>query len=150
MSCYFKAQAEKKLARLTHQQLLSQERRKNLRRTIAEVSDSDPEIAAKFRKHNRERDGRPSLETDQPFLHEFILKLAAAGGAADDKRRTESVRCCHTLDDLTKALNEQGFKLSRTGLYFRYNAAYFLMLFLTYLLLDCCRVDRRLRKDVAT
>lgn len=106
------------MQRLKSQQVQSQERRKAMRRAIQEVSEN-PEVAAKLQKFNREREGRPNLEVDQPFLHEIILRIASMAGAADGRRRSETVRCCRTLDDLAEAVKEKGFKLSRSGLYLR-------------------------------
>lgn len=41
------------------------------------------------------------------------------GGATDDRRRSELIRSCKTLDDLHTALQAQGFTLSRSATYLR-------------------------------
>lgn len=87
-------------------------RRLQFKHAISEACDADSEIAAKLKKHNRSQSGRPTLETDQPYLHEVIIQLASAGGAADARRRSETIRTCRTLDDLAVALKAQGFNLS--------------------------------------
>lgn len=115
----FQAQSEKKLKRTEAERIRSQKRRRELRQTIQDISDSNPDVAAKLRKNNREQPGRPSLETDQPFLHEVILRLASAGAAADGRRRTEEIQACRTLDDLNEQLKKEGFELSRSALYLR-------------------------------
>jgi hypothetical protein len=93
--------------------------RANFRQAVKQVSEEHPEVAVKLRKFNREQSGRPTLETDQPFLHACILRLASHGAAADDRRRTEMINSCRTLDDLANALKNEGFILSRMGLYLR-------------------------------
>lgn len=48
----------------------------------------------------RDAPGRPRLEENQPGLMETIAEIASFGGTAYDRRRTEKVRSCKTLDDL--------------------------------------------------
>lgn len=111
---------EMSLDKLKREQARMQNRRAAEKRTKQELAESDPEIAAKLRKFNREKVGRPPIETDQPFLHECILRIASAGAAADGRRRTETVQPCLTLSDLTEAVKREGFQLSQSGLYLRY------------------------------
>ncbi|KAG5893520.1 hypothetical protein JTB14_017230 [Gonioctena quinquepunctata] len=63
--------------------------------------------------------GRPSLENDQPSLLKTIADIALFGSAADDRRRTESIRSVKTLDELTQELRKIGFDISRGGTYLR-------------------------------
>lgn len=63
--------------------------------------------------------GRPRLESVQPELLSAIAEIAIHGSATHDRRRTEEVRSCKTLDDLHNQLNEMGFKLSRSATYLR-------------------------------
>lgn len=67
----------------------------------------------------REEPGRPRLEVDQPELLQTISRIAMFGGAADERRRSELVRSCHTLAGLTKELQELGFQISESGTYLR-------------------------------
>lgn len=99
--------------------VLMRKRRVHLKDTILEICEGDAEVAAKLKKQNRGKCGRPSLETDQPYLHDVIIQLASAGGAADARRRSETIRTCRTLNDLAAALKSYGFDLSRSGLYLR-------------------------------
>jgi hypothetical protein len=67
----------------------------------------------------RHEPGRPRLEADQDDLLETIKTVAIFGGAADDKRRSETIRSCRTLDDLHTELNASGFVFSRSATYLR-------------------------------
>lgn len=63
--------------------------------------------------------GRPRLEIDQSELHKVIIDIALFGSSADDRRRTETINSCKTLDDLHDALLKLGFSLSRSATYNR-------------------------------
>lgn len=52
-------------------------------------------------------------------LLDAITKIAVASGAADDRRRSEVLSACRTLDDLKAELEKQGYTLSRSALYLR-------------------------------
>ncbi|CAG9563483.1 unnamed protein product [Danaus chrysippus] len=67
----------------------------------------------------RDTFGRPRIEETQSGLLGVIKDLAVFGGAADDRRRTEAIRCCKTLDDLQAELCKLGYTISRSGLYLR-------------------------------
>ncbi|GBP88239.1 GA-binding protein subunit beta-1 [Eumeta japonica] len=62
--------------------------------------------------------GRPRLEEAQPELLKVLAEIASFGGGADEKRRTEMIRSCRTLDDLVKELEALGFNLSRSATIF--------------------------------
>lgn len=49
----------------------------------------------------------------------MIAEIALFGGAAADRRRSEVIRSCHTLDDLHDELLREGFQLSRSSVYHR-------------------------------
>lgn len=59
------------------------------------------------------------METDQPELLKAIVNIAKVGAAADERRRTDKIRTCKTLDDLQEELEKIGFKLSRSATYLR-------------------------------
>jgi hypothetical protein len=40
--------------------------------------------------------------------------------AADNRRRTDAIQSCLTLDSLNEQLNNKGYQLSRTATYYRY------------------------------
>lgn len=63
--------------------------------------------------------GRPTLEEDQPELIRAITQIAMFGSQADERRRSQMIRTCRTLDDLHSALKEAGFTLPRSATYLR-------------------------------
>ena len=66
---------------------------------------------------NQNLPGRPRFEIDQPELLSTIIKFVQNSSAADERKRTESLRSVSTLDDLQKELTKMGFNLSRSALY---------------------------------
>ena len=54
-----------------------------------------------------------------PELHRPIVAIAAATAGVDNKRRTDILEACHTLDDLHAALLKEGYTLSRIALYLK-------------------------------
>ncbi|XP_071575574.1 uncharacterized protein [Temnothorax nylanderi] len=75
--------------------------------------------AVKQQLNVHEAVGRPRLEEAQPELLKVLTEIASFGGGADEKRRTEMIRSCRTLDDLDKELQALGFNLSRSATYLR-------------------------------
>ena len=73
----------------------------------------------KLNRNNFYLTGRPRADDEQPGLLKAIVEIATYGCAADDKRRTETIRSIKTLDELTAELQRIGYKISRTGVYFR-------------------------------
>lgn len=63
--------------------------------------------------------GRPRLEEDQPDLLQVITSIATLGSGAHLRRRDETMRCCRTLDELTEALKNLGYDISRSATYLR-------------------------------
>ena len=63
--------------------------------------------------------GRPPLEDIYPSLHSDILSIATIGAACSDKRREDLFRSVKTTSQLHSALDEMGYKLSRSSLYRR-------------------------------
>ncbi|KAG5864171.1 hypothetical protein JTB14_028084 [Gonioctena quinquepunctata] len=76
--------------------------RDGMKRKLEDICHENPEI--KKRLSLRDSVGRPSLENDQPSLLKTIADIALFGSAADDRRRTESIRSVKTLDELTQEL----------------------------------------------
>ena len=60
--------------------------------------------------------GRPG-KCDKPELIKAISRLALSGSAAHERRRNEVIRTVKTLDQLTEALNREGFELKRSSVY---------------------------------
>lgn len=90
------------------------EKKKN---KLEEIFERNPELKKELSV--RETVGRPRLESDQSALLEAISDIAIFGGAADDKRRSDVIRSCRTLDQLLHELQRSGFSISRSGLYLR-------------------------------
>lgn len=68
----------------------------------------------------RDKEGRPRLEEDQPQLLKTICEIAMFGGSADLRRRSEMVRSCKTLKELTKELQDSDFQISDSAAYLRF------------------------------
>ena len=62
--------------------------------------------------------GRPE-KCESSELIEAICRIAISGSAAHDRRRNEVIRTVKTLDQLTDALNREGFELKRSSVYLR-------------------------------
>ena len=60
--------------------------------------------------------GRPD-KCDKSELIKAISRIAISGSAAHDRRRNEMIRTVKTLDQLTEALNREGFELKRSSVY---------------------------------
>ncbi len=63
--------------------------------------------------------GRPRIEEQCPDLLQIIEEIAKVGGASDDRRRSETIRPCLTLDDLREKIKQRGYDIKRTTLYYR-------------------------------
>ena len=68
---------------------------------------------------NHRSPGRPRIEQEQSLLLKAIVDIALHGSASDSKRRSEIYRSVKTLDELTEALNADGFHISRSAVYLR-------------------------------
>ena len=111
--------AEAKLKR-TKQNTIHQNKYKNKHKAaIKEAIKLYPQIAPIFKGITRDAPGRPSIECDQPTLLSEILKIAEIGSACSDRRRDNTIRSVRTLDQLKAALDDMGFKVSRSGLYLK-------------------------------
>ena len=60
--------------------------------------------------------GKPP-KYDVEELISTIARIVLSGSATHERRRNEVVRSVKTLDDLTDAFQEDGFNLSRSGVY---------------------------------
>lgn len=98
----------------------SQERmkkyRKDKKETLQTAILEHPELESKLKMKNRS--GRPALTDEQPELLNAILEIAMYGSAAHEKRRMETLRSIKTLDELHQELQNMGFKLSRSAVYY--------------------------------
>lgn len=109
--------AKQSLNRKIQNAVAQKKHRDSMKRKLEDICHENPEIKKKLSL--RDSVGRPSLENDQPLLLKTIVDIALFGSAADDRRRTESIRSVKTLDDLTQELHKIGFDISRSGTYLR-------------------------------
>lgn len=100
--------------------IASQDRMKkyrlNKKEAMQKVIDEHPELESKLKI--KSKSGRPPLTDEQPELLNAILEIAMYGSAAHEKRRMESLRSIKTLDELHQELQNMGFKLSRSAVYY--------------------------------
>ena len=61
--------------------------------------------------------GRPE-KCDKSELIKAICRIAISSSAAHDRRRNEVIRIVKALDQLTEALNREGFELKRSSVSF--------------------------------
>lgn len=73
---------------------------------MLELRESNTEFAAVLKI--RDSVGRPRVEENQSGILEDIKEIAIFGAAADDRRRSETIKCCKTRDDLQAELCKQG------------------------------------------
>lgn len=112
-----KNELEINLNKTKNSQIRSQKYRSEKKRILNEVLAENPELRKKIKI--REVLGRPRIEDEQPQLLQAIINIAMHGSASHQRRRSEVYRSIKTLDELTKAMNNNGFHISRSGLYIR-------------------------------
>ncbi len=108
---------EKKLKRKVNDQKAQikarEKKAKKINALLAECDKSPEEIT-------RNKAGRPRLEeTGLQGLAEEIYKIVVPDGAADERRRTETINTLRTVDNLRVALAARGYHLSKSALYYR-------------------------------
>ena len=107
------------LKRLEGEADRQRKRRSEMKHTLQEITDEMAHLEPKLRKFTRDKVGKPAITVDQPDLLDAIVRIASIGAAASDRRRSEELRSCKTLDDLQKSLVAQGYSLSRSATYLR-------------------------------
>ncbi|CAF3380058.1 unnamed protein product [Rotaria socialis] len=107
------------LRRLQGRQRASNKYRVKRRKIVEYLYETKPELHPQLRKVYRPEGGRPRIEEQIPGLLEAIEEIAKVGGASDDRRRSEIIRPCLTLDDLREKLLQRGMDVKRTTLYYR-------------------------------
>jgi len=110
--------AENKLKRAVSEADRQRKRRFELKNELSRMAEENPG-SSKIAKFARGKMGRPALEEDQPELLSAIKQIASVNSSADDRRRSEAINSCTTLDALTETLHDQGFNLSRAAAYLR-------------------------------
>jgi hypothetical protein len=103
-----KEKLEEKLKNLLKSNERMKKYRSIKRKKLESLNREHPEVMKNY-KLIGEKVGRPRIETGQEGLLETIIKIAINGGAAEERRHSEMIRTCKTLDDLNECLNEKGF-----------------------------------------
>lgn len=99
------------LKRIKAVALAQQKYRDKQRVALQEAAASNPSVPC------RESVGRPPCVGNE--ILQVIIDLSMPGSSADERRRTEVVRSCRSLDDLQGALQRRGYEISRSGTYLR-------------------------------
>ncbi|CAF3323023.1 unnamed protein product [Rotaria socialis] len=107
------------LKRLKAEQAAKKRYREIKKRKIEALCEKNPELALELNKIYRPIIGRPPIEEECPDLLQIIEEIAKVGGAADDNRRSQTIRPCLTLDDLREKIKERGYDIKRSTLYYR-------------------------------
>lgn len=80
---------------------------------LLKLSNQFPELQSQLKP------GQLSIEEKQSGILSALIYIAIIGSAAHDRRRTEEIISCKTLDDLREAILLINFQISRTALYYR-------------------------------
>ncbi|CAF3356407.1 unnamed protein product [Rotaria socialis] len=107
------------LKRLQSKQRASNKYRNKQKKIVDNLLESKPELGPQLNKLYRRGVGRPRVEEQCPDLLQIIEEIAKVGGASDDRRRSETIRPCLTLDDLREKIKQRGYDIKRTTLYYR-------------------------------
>ena len=67
----------------------------------------------------REGPGRPRYEEKEKLLQSILLVANQYFLGSHERRRNEVLNSVKTLDELSNVLKEEGFEISRSGLYLR-------------------------------
>ncbi|CAF3752538.1 unnamed protein product, partial [Adineta steineri] len=86
---------------------------------VDNVLESKSQLSPQLSKLYRRSVGRPRVEKQCPDSLQIIEEIAKVGNASDDRRRSETIRPCLTLDDLREKIKQRGYDIKRTTLYYR-------------------------------
>ncbi len=86
---------------------------------VEHLFETKPELRPQLRKLYRREGGKPRIEEQCPDLLQIIEEIAKVGGATDDRRRSQIIRPCLTLDDLREKIKQRGYDIKRSTLYYR-------------------------------
>lgn len=92
---------------------------------MVDLKKDDPNVAPKLEKFKsrKKQSGRIATEESQAGLHQAIFEIIAPNAGADEIIPTEVYSSVRTLDDLHSAIEEKGFKVSRTAKFYRLKPA---------------------------
>ena len=92
--------------------LKQKELRNNQKCKLIEI---EKQTGEKLSKQSRDEE----REAHNKELMAAISRIAISGSAAHERRRSEIIRTVKTLDQLTEALNREGYSLKRSSVYLR-------------------------------
>lgn len=78
-----------------------------------------PELASQASEFASGRIGRKNIEVFQPDFLRTIVEIVEGTSSADERRRSDILRSCTTLDQLVSELRARGYDYSRTAVYHR-------------------------------
>lgn len=104
------------LEKLKSNQKASKKYRKKKKEAFQALVATNPGAESIITLH--EHPGRSRLENEDNLI-KTITEIAMYGSSVDEKRRSEIIRSCRTLDDLHKKLTDLGFEISRSATYIR-------------------------------
>ena len=87
--------------------------RSNQKRKLIEI---EKQTGEKLSKQSRDEE----REAHNKELMAAISRIAISGSAAHERRRSEIIRTVKTLDQLTEALNREGYSLKRSSVYLHF------------------------------
>ena len=93
--------------------LKQKELRNNQKCKLIEI---EKQTGEKLSKQSRDEE----REAHNKELMAAISRIAISGSAAHERRRSEIIRTVKTLDQLTEALNREGYSLKRSSVYLRF------------------------------
>lgn len=94
---------KKKLKKLEQNQISQQKCRQTKKLKLEEICEKNPQVGEILRP--RRTRGQPRIDDKQPNLLSTIVDIATVGCGIDNRRRTEGLRSCKTLKELTLQLN---------------------------------------------
>ena len=116
-----KLKKKKELEQTLKNKVADQKRAKKARddkkSKLAKICEEHPDVRTALKLRNNP--GRPRIEVDQPMLLKTIIDTAMYGSAAHEKRQSDIYRSVKTLAELTAELKQDGFEISRSGVYLR-------------------------------
>ena len=111
---------ELKLKNLIADSVRQRKRKSEKSALIKELSSESEQARIKLQKFNHEASGQPSLELTHPGLSDAIIQIAIAGAGADERRRSNILTSCESLDGLLGGMKKLEFEdISRQSLYHR-------------------------------
>ncbi|CAG7814987.1 unnamed protein product, partial [Allacma fusca] len=102
---------ECRLTLLQKCQLRQQKFRDHKKRAFEDLRSENPEAYFSLTKATKTypgTGGRPSIETQQPLLHQAIIDLISPTAGTHERRSAEMLRTCSTLDELHEGLLQLG------------------------------------------